>query len=202
MTTIASTSSSQHRLGRHYVLPCLCGIAMVTIVIQIVHFGEHVAQFGYWMKHPDELPWMSSWAMDLVHAIARWTNGTMAEGMEIMHLAGNLIFLVGIFAAFVAARRYNSETATPWIRRSMMFEGMHLIEHVVLTVTVLRYGTAHGASTIFGLLTPGTTLAGGFRVWFHFIFNLVATYLAVRGMNELRVVRHRARQPQVNPATV
>ena len=58
-----------------------------------------------------------------------------------------------------------------------MIQGLHVLEHVVLTGTLILTGTAHGVSTMIDDVVPvgGPTA----RVWFHFGINAFATAYAI-----------------------
>jgi hypothetical protein len=62
------------------------------------------------------------------------------------------------------------------LRSAVRIQALHMAEHVALTSTVLFGSRAIGVSTFFGLVDgSGTTW---WRVWFHFLINLVATSYA------------------------
>jgi hypothetical protein len=53
-------------------------------------------------------------------------------------------------------------------------------EHLALTATTVIFGKAAGLSTFLGLISgPAMT---SFRVWFHLLINLVATWYAGRAL--------------------
>lgn len=157
-------------------------IAVAALVFQVVHFIEHVAQLGFWAAHPATAPWLTPWAVagrDLLIV-----DGTPASGNELLHLIGNLIFLVGIFALVALARsRARSAGEIPYLRAALLLQGAHVVEHLLLTGTYLAFGSAIGFTTLFGLADGA--FGSGLRVWAHFLLNLVGTYLATRAALEM-----------------
>jgi hypothetical protein len=53
-----------------------------------------------------------------------------------------------------------------------------VLEHLLLTFTLLLLGEASGFSTLFGALSNATLWT--YRVWWHFAINLFATVYATR----------------------
>lgn len=165
----------------------LVAAALAAIAFQAFHFAEHVAQLGYWMANPSAAPWLSAWAGVARDQFARVAGGGPAAGAELLHLVGNGIFLAGLAAAAAALRSAGADRrGSRWTRRALWVEGFHLAEHVALTLSVVAVGRPLGLSTAFGLLSPGTPIAGSYRVWWHLLINLVATVLALRAIAELR----------------
>jgi hypothetical protein len=158
-------------------------IAVAALVFQVVHFIEHVAQLGYWMSHPASAPWLTPWAIagrDLLVV-----DGTPASGNELLHLVGNLIFLVGVFALVALVWRVGqSIEEVPFLKPALWLQGFHVIEHVLLTGTYLAAGKAIGLTTLLGF--AGGAFGSGLRIWAHFLLNLVGTYFAVRAVVEMR----------------
>jgi hypothetical protein len=66
------------------------------------------------------------------------------------------------------------------VNGALLFQGLHFIEHIVLTVTVFASGTGWGASTMFGRWS-GTELSSH-RVWWHFTINGIATAIAITAL--------------------
>lgn len=158
-------------------------IAVAALIFQVVHFVEHVAQLGYWMTHPTEAPWLTPWAMagrDLLVV-----DGTPASGNELLHLVGNLIFLAGLVALIALVWRLGQSIGeVPFLKPALWLQGIHVLEHVLLTGTYLAAGKAIGFTTLFGLAQG--PFGSGLRVWAHFLLNLVGTYFAVRAVLEMR----------------
>jgi hypothetical protein len=150
-------------------------VAMLGTAFQVGHFTEHAIQAGQWLFVSRNHAWMSELACWLsVHMGA-----TMASGMEVLHLTGNLIFLVTIALWIVL-----DTSGNPWLRRAFAVEAFHLSEHVSLTATVLLYGKAAGWSTLFGFAGAafGYDGAVGFRVLWHFGMNLVPSLFMLWAM--------------------
>lgn len=145
------------------------GLAMGGIGFQIVHFVEHTAQLGYWFAHPTAAPWLTAWA----EAGRGWLSHDPGRGNELLHLVGNAIFLAGLVALwYLATPKLNDK-----LNRALWVQGFHVVEHTLLTASFLVWGVARGFSTLFGALE--TTSLFVFRVWWHFVFNLAATWYAV-----------------------
>lgn len=162
---------------------------MAGIAFQVIHFAEHLLQAGYWVVHPGEAPWLTPWAAASRDVLARTADGHTTTGNELLHLGGNAVFLAGVIAAVMAVRASHHLARTPWgLRMAVWAQGIHVGLHVGLTVTWLTLQQAHGLSTLFGLLEPGTVLANALRVWVHFVINLVATVYAVIGLWQIRSI--------------
>lgn len=150
-------------------------LAILGSVFQVGHFVEHAVQAGQWLFVNRSAAWMSGLACWLsVHMGA-----TMASGMEVLHLTGNLIFLVTL-ALWVVL----DVTGNKWMRRAFLVEAFHLTEHISLTATILLYGKAAGWSTLFGFAPAlfGHDEAVGFRVLWHFGMNLIPSAFMVLAM--------------------
>ena len=147
-------------------------IAVGFLAFQAFHFLEHLIQLTYWFLHPTAPPYMTPWALDGVHGLAAWFSylpvdaTAMAGGMEGLHLVGNVIFLVGIFALGRA-----TDQPLPGLRTAAVLQGIHVAEHVLLTSTLWLFGTPMGISTLFGAAYD-YSWSGTMRVWFHFLINL------------------------------
>lgn len=144
-------------------------VAMLGLLFQIGHFAEHAFQFMVWLGNftticGRDTPWMSTTALWLIGLI---NAKTMALGMEILHLIGNSIFLVGLLALFyVLPHRF--------VKWACCIEAFHLYEHIMLTASLIFVGKPIGMSTLFGgafLFDKETTV--GIRVTWHFIMNLL-----------------------------
>ncbi len=165
----------------------LAAVAASAIAFQVFHLIEHLLQAGYWLAHPDAPPWITPWARVGSDVIAAAVDGRAATGNELLHLVGNLLFLSGLLAlASVAGRtRRTSDRFNGPLRWGLAIQGLHVAEHVALVATWFAAGQAHGVSTLFGALTPGTPTADALRVWFHFAVNLAATVAAVTAVLRL-----------------
>lgn len=164
--------------------------AFLGLLFQVGHFAEHAWQFGAWLFGDRTKPWMSplaDWlAMrtgELVYPMpefctdeAAWMQGQMKRGMEVLHLIGNAIFLVGLGAAWYL-------TLSRTLANALAVEAFHLTEHLMLTVSVLLGGPAIGWSTMFGwapALLGNPEWVVGYRVGWHFILNAIPSVMVMR----------------------
>lgn len=170
-----------HGLGPR-ALRIVRDLAVFGLVFQVVHFIEHFAQLGYWMTHPTEAPWLTPWAITGRNWLI--VDGTPASGNELLHLAGNLIFLGGLVALVVLAGRGARGEKIPFLSAAFWVQTAHVAEHLLLTGTYLAFGTAAGVTTLFGAASGA--FGAGLRVWAHFLLNLVGTYLAIRAVAEMQ----------------
>lgn len=154
-------------------------VAGLGLIFQVGHFFEHAAQFAIWVLGDlsnicgRDTPWMSPWVTGMVRQVGTtlFPNATaprqMMVGMELLHLVGNSIFLVGIGCMYHSIR-------SRWVRWAFIIEGLHLCEHVMLTVTAIYVGKPIGVSTLFGYAPEfGREFAVGYRVSWHFVLNLL-----------------------------
>lgn len=155
--------------------------AVAGIGFQVFHLVEHVAQLGYWGAHPGHPPWLTPWAEAGRDALA--LGGDSATGSELLHLMGNVIFLVALVALWLYARGSGLSNVRA-LRPALALQGFHVGEHVFLTATWVLWGRALGFSTLFGALT-GPALATH-RIWWHFLVNLGATALGVAALAQGR----------------
>ncbi|MEU7473708.1 DUF6008 family protein [Streptomyces sp. NPDC044984] len=146
------------------------------VIGQIGHFQEHVAQAAYWIAHPEAPAWMTPWGDGLARGMGRVDPDNPALGMEILHLTGNYVFLAGLVGIMLITSRAVTELKSRrWARMGVWMQGIHGLEHVLLTVSVaLGADRAIGLSTWFGAIAPGPALTT-YRVWWHFVANLVGT---------------------------
>ena len=84
----------------------LLAVGAGALTFQVVHAAEHVLQMGYWAMHPREAPWLTPWAATARDGLASFcsllgSSGGAKLGSEVLHLAGNLIFLAGLAALAV-----------------------------------------------------------------------------------------------------
>jgi len=159
----------------------LSKVVIGAVGFQVFHFLEHGLQLGYWIINPKEKPWLTPWAQTGVDGLAFWCQIWPGEGRagqrgaELLHLVGNSVFLAGVIALFMLARERNVLHRS--VPSAVLFQGLHFVEHVILTVTVFATGTGWGASTMFGRWS-GSELSSH-RVWWHFTVNGIATAVAV-----------------------
>lgn len=152
-------------------------LAVGALAFQAVHLVEHIAQLGYWMTRPWEVPWLTPWAVEGRNALA--VGGDAALGNEMLHLVGNLIFLGGLGALLAYCRRRALGTPSA-LRIASVIQGIHVAEHVALTTTAAMWRMAIGLSTFVGLV-EGPVMTS-YRVWFHFLINLAASWYAARAV--------------------
>ena len=163
------------------VIGVLKYVAAGALAFQAVHVVEHLAQFGYWIAHPGEAPWLTPWAAHGRDALAV---GGEALGNELLHLIGNLIFLGGLLALVILCRRTGKSASDfPNLRIATVVQGFHVAEHVALTTTSFVLGKSIGLSTLLGLVDG--PMMTSYRVWFHFVVNLIATWYAGRALAEM-----------------
>lgn len=158
-------------------------LALLGTVFQAGHFVEHAVQAGHWLFAERSAPWMSGLACWL----SMHMGATMAKGMEVLHLTGNLIFLVTLFLWMAL-----DVTGNQWMRRAFLVEAFHLTEHISLTATIFLYGKAAGWSTLFGFAPAlfGHDGTVGFRVLWHFGMNLIPTLFMVLAMTAPKARRY------------
>jgi len=90
-------------------------------------------------------------------------------GMELLHLVGNTLFLLGVLALLIGTPFSNRRGAATI---AFVFEGTHLLEHIILTSSVLNGSPAWGSSTLFANIS-GAQLSTH-RIWWHFVMNIAA----------------------------
>ncbi|MFF8867350.1 DUF6008 family protein [Streptomyces sp. NPDC015139] len=161
---------------RPWLYKTAVGLIGLGVIGQIGHFQEHVAQVGYWVAHPYSPAWMTPWANGLSRGMGQVDSSKPMLGMEILHLTGNFIFLAGLVGIAQITRRAAGELKSrKWAKMGVWMQTIHGIEHVVLTLSVaLGASRAIGLSTWFGLIEPGPALVT-YRVWWHFVANLIGT---------------------------
>jgi hypothetical protein len=152
-------------------------VAVFGLVFQVVHFVEHGAQLGYWFLNPTEKPWLTPWAAVGRDLLA--IDGTAAAGNELLHLLGNLIFMAGLVGLAVLAGQAGP-SQNKYLHQALSLQGLHCLEHLLLTGTYLVWGTPFGVTTLFGAATG--TFGSSLRVGAHFLLNLAATYLTGRAL--------------------
>ena len=151
---------------------------IVGLIIQGFHSFEHLVQVIYWGNYPLAPPFMSPPAKTAsagLEALAQNFNvlAIPTLGMELLHLFGNMIFLTGALTLLFGKGFSKSQKDKAKIL--VLFEGLHLLEHVLTTTFVLIGQTAWGASVIYGELSGSQ--AATYRIWWHFIMNLAGFLL-------------------------
>lgn len=148
-------------------------VVTLAFIFQIAHFFEHIAQFFVWLFGPKDVVYMTPWAVDLVDWIAGMFSGkpeflARKIGLEILHLVGNLIFLVGIIFYF----RFNKNRG---VKIAFWFQLFHVFEHFILTISTLTLGYPIGFSTLFGA-NISVKFSVSYRIIWHFVFNLIPSF--------------------------
>ncbi|MGY0071998.1 DUF6008 family protein (plasmid) [Streptomyces sp. QTS137] len=185
--------------NRGPVRPWLYKVAVALVGLGVVgqlgHFQEHVAQAAYWIAHPYDPAWMTPWADSFARGMGQIDTAKPSLGMEILHLVGNLIFLAGLVGIVQITKRVSgSLQSRKWARMGVWMQGIHGVEHLVLTLSVaLGASRAIGLSTWFGVLDPGAALTT-YRVWWHFVANLIGTGILLLAMYHLWRERRGVRQ--------
>jgi hypothetical protein len=150
-------------------------IAATGLGFQAVHALEHFVQIGAWAISPGRTPFLTPWATAGRDVLA--VGGNVAIGEELLHLSGNVVFLAGLVALAVLASR-SGEGRSRSLRLALLIQGLHVLEHAVLTATAALGGRALGVTTAFGLFEPGPLL-WTYRPMAHFVLNAVATAFAI-----------------------
>lgn len=162
--------------------------AILAMAFQVGHFAEHAFQFVVWLLGDlsgicgRDTPWMSSWVTEAVRsagaALVPDATGPrqMMVGLEVLHLNGNSIFLIGLGCLFYWL-------PSKWVKWAIYIESFHLLEHIALTASAVFVGKPIGISTLFGHAPDfGREAAVGYRVSWHFVMNLFPMPLAMIGM--------------------
>ncbi len=182
-------------LARRLGFPRIAARVLVALVLgvfcfQLVHFLEHVLQFGYWSLYPGESPWITPWGRVATDGLAAVSghHGGRATGTELLHLTGNWITFVGIVATYAALRSWHVGSRQMRAARvAFWVQLVHVLEHVSLTSTFFALGTPIGLSTLLGasFLLEGAW-APTIRIWWHFAMVLVPTVLFLLALREFR----------------
>lgn len=186
------------KILKHPLLLINLVIVVLCLAFQIVHFGEHTYQTSVWLAGEREKPQMTAlgmWAMHEVGMMFFPDEPFLRQsklGLEVLHLVGNGIFLIGIIALYSFIR----VKSVLW---AMIIEGFHLYEHVSLTVSALALNKSIGMSTLFGLPIGGLEQVA-LRVWWHFIFNAIPTALVVIAIYGAYSRYKKSRQGQLESA--
>lgn len=166
-----------NRRRRAWLYGATSAVIMLGVLGQIGHLQEHVAQAGYWVLHPEAPAWMTPWGSALAAGFEVVDSSKPTLGMEILHFVGNMIFLAGLVALMVITSRARATKARRWAKMGVWMQGIHGLEHLSLMLSVwLGAKQAIGLSTWFGLLEPGPG-ATTYRVWWHFIANVIGSVI-------------------------
>ncbi|HEY1571955.1 MAG TPA: DUF6008 family protein [Pseudonocardiaceae bacterium] len=166
-----------NRTRRAWVYGAASSVIVLGVIGQIGHLQEHVAQVGYWVGHPEAAAWMTPWGSALAMGFEPVDPARPTLGMEILHFVGNCIFLAGLVALMVITSRARATKARRWAKMGVWMQGIHGLEHLSLMLSVwLGAKQAIGLSTWFGLLDPGPG-AITYRVWWHFIANVIGSVI-------------------------
>jgi hypothetical protein len=170
----------------------VAAVALLGLMFQVGHFAEHAFQFIVWLLGDlsnicgRDKPWMSAPALWLSESLGSLVAPTAAGprrmmlGMEVLHLMGNSIFLIGLVALYyVVPHRL--------VKWACFIETFHLYEHLMLTVSAVFIGKPVGMSTLFGAAFAFDKEAMvGIRVTWHFLMNLLPMPLAMMAIAERR----------------
>lgn len=185
--------------ARPWVFRGCVAVIGLGVLGQLGHVQEHVAQAGYWLGHPNAKPWMTPWGMGLANGFGQLDPSRPSLGMETLHLTGNFIFLAGLAGVMVISRRVPWSRTRRWARMGVWMQGLHGVEHLVLTISVaVGARQAIGLSTWFGLLDPGPGL-WTYRVWWHFVANVVGSVIFGIALYHLWRDRRRVRDAYTLP---
>lgn len=167
-----------------------------TLAFQAVHTIEHMVQAGYWVRFPNNNPWLSPWADAATRGLAALgdPNARVQTGAELLHLGGNAVFFFGLVAMYIALRDAGARGNGMWgASGALILEGIHFGEHIVLTSTWYVIGKPYGLSVLFGW---GYTLPApwppAIRIWWHFMFNLmpmVCAFVALKEMYNFKIFK-------------
>jgi hypothetical protein len=174
-----------NRQQRLWVYTAIGVVIVLGVLAQIGHLTEHVAQVGYWLGHPNAKAWMTPWGTALATGFGTVDMTKPTLGMEILHFIGNLLFLSGLVAVMVFTTRARTTKARWWAKMGVWMQGIHGLEHLSLMLSVwLGAKQAIGLSTWFGLLAPGAG-ATTYRVWWHFIANVIGSFIFAMALYHL-----------------
>lgn len=162
----------------------LWAVCAGAMVFQLVHMLEHLVQLGHWMANPQAPPYLTPWAAEGRDGLAVLTDGTPSTGNEVLHLLGNLVFLGGLVAAGALVVAVGIHEVR-WLRAASTTQGLHVVEHAILTMTALFGTSAIGFTNLFGLIDPRTSTGAATRVWVHFALNLTGTVFALLATREI-----------------
>ena len=183
---VAGLAYANRGPARLWIYRASLTVIVIGVVGQIGHLQEHVAQLGYWARHPNATAaWMTPWGTGLARGFERFDTGKPTFGMEFLHLVGNFIFLAGLAGVMVITRRARHTRSRWWGRMGVWMQGIHGLEHLTLTLSVV-FGAkrAIGLSTWLGLIPPGAGLVT-YRVWWHFLANVIGSFIFAMALYHL-----------------
>ena len=166
-------------IGRKVKLAALLAV-IGGVGLQTFHSFEHLIQGYFWARDPLAPGYMSPIAKKAatgLESIASSTfgiSGRSTLGMELLHLVGNTLFFLGIVALVIGVG-FNAKR--PAAKYALAFEGIHLLEHVALTITTVAGYPAWGSSTLYGNLS-GSQLSTH-RIMWHLVMNVAALALTL-----------------------
>jgi len=168
---------------RNKIILIIFFVVILTLIFQLFHFAEHLIQLVAWLGGFRNMPYMSPWATELVWLLGESMvpgeedyHRIFMVGVELLHLIGNAVFLVGTFGLYWFLRN----KLAGW---ALILQAVHVFEHIMLFFSAYYIHQSIGMSTAFGYFQPyGTDLydqAGltTLRVWWHFIANLIPSVL-------------------------
>ncbi|EOD64252.1 hypothetical protein H480_32798 [Amycolatopsis vancoresmycina DSM 44592] len=176
-TAVGVLALANRRPVRRWVYRGSVAVIGLGVLGQLGHVQEHVAQAGYWLGHPNSPAWMTPWGAGLAAGLQQVLPGRPTFGMELLHLTGNFLFLAGLAGVMVITRHAARTRTRRWAKMGVWMQGLHGLEHLVLTLSI-GFGAprAIGLSTFFGLVDPGPGLTT-YRVWWHFVANVVGSII-------------------------
>lgn len=133
------------------------GMQIITwaLVIQAAHMVEHVAQVVQkYVLMMDQARGFLGAVFDL-----EWVHFVYNSGLEVAFLA-----------AFLLWRRAERIVPVP-LTLVVVFQGYHVVEHVVKMIQYYALGITMGPKGILGHAVP--------LIWLHFVFNLVVLALVM-----------------------
>ncbi|MGH9195866.1 MAG: hypothetical protein ACRD1T_09015 [Acidimicrobiia bacterium] len=131
-------------------------ILVWALIIQTAHMVEHVAQVV--QKHV------------LMMERAQGFLGAVFD-LEWVHFAYNSSLEVGFLAVLFLWRRADRTMIRPLLTLLVLFQGYHVVEHVVKMIQYYALGITMGPKGILGHVVP--------LIWLHFAFNLIVLALVV-----------------------
>jgi hypothetical protein len=150
-------------------------LLIVLLIIQFVHFAEHLFQVSVWIigyRNRLHMTPLGMWAMEAMGRIFFSTELAPRRGLlglESLHFLGNGITLIGIIILYYFVRIKK----VVW---ALAIQSFHFYEHISLTFSAIALNKSIGLSTLYGMDVDRNFLIA-YRVWWHFIFNLVPTVL-------------------------
>jgi hypothetical protein len=139
-----------------------------ALVIQTAHMVEHVAQVV------QRYVLMMERAQGFLGAVF---------DLEWVHFAYNSSLEIGFLAVFVLWRRADRTMIPPLLSLLVLFQGYHVVEHVVKMIQYYALGITMGPKGILGHAVP--------LIWLHFAFNLIVLALVILVWDDAYRVRLR-----------